>query len=160
MDVRHKRDEMIDQARLLYARGMNLKEVSEVLGLFKDTVRKWRKQDEASGISWDKERELQHKLRPDHIMKLLQRRFAMLVLEGEGAPGDESDKDKQDCEGRLLKILKVISGLRKTADDITHILMAMEEFEDYCVGHLTRDKIKPVRKAVTGFINKIRSENR
>ena len=158
MGISIKRDQLLGRARRLYVQGMNLKEIAEHLGVSRDAVARWFRQDLARGLSWDLEREEEQKLRPARILKLLERRFGRMVLEGErreqeGAPVDD------DYESRLLKMLQIINGFCKSTDELTLILRALDEFAEFCSENLTREELDIARKAVEKFGDHLGRQN-
>ena len=158
MGISAKRDLLLERARRLYVQGTNLKEIAEFLGVSRDAVARWFRQDLARGLSWDVEREEEQKLRPARILKLLERRFGRMVLDGDRREQEGAAVD-DDYEGRLLKMLQIINGFRKSADELTLILRALDEFAEFCLENLTREELAVTRKAVERFGDQLRRQN-
>ena len=159
MAVSPKRGELIEQARSLFGQGMDKKEIAAMLGVSRSTLHRWELADLKLGISWARERDLERKLHPERIQKLLERRFSKMVLEGEGGASADPVKAREGYEARLLKMLQVIRGFRDSSDDVTRMLWAMERFADFCSRTLSREDLAVVRSAVAGFIKRIRSQD-
>ena len=157
MGISAKRDHLISRARELYAKGMHFKEIAEAIGVTRDTVRKWYGHDLKRGLSWEDEREQEQRTRPERVLKLLERRFGNMVLEGEEESEDGGRAD--DYEARLLKMIQVINGYHKSADELTAQLLALEQFAIFCAGNLPRKDLAVVRRAVAQFTDKLRKEN-
>lgn len=158
MGISFKRDRLLPRARALYAQGMHFKDIGAALGVTKDTVRKWYDYDLKRGTSWDKEREQQENARPERIMELLERRFGRMVLAGEAA-AEDPEALGDDYEARLLKMLQIRNGYRKSADKLTSILDAIEEFATFCAQNVSLDELAVVRSAVERFTDKLRKDN-
>ena len=158
MGISPKREQLIHRARELYAGGMNFRDVAEALGVYRDTVRRWYRYDLKRGVSWDRERQQEENTHPEHIMKLLERRFGRMVLAGEKA-SEEGQDPADDYEARLLKMIQIINGYRKSAEEITNLLLALEQFTIFCVEHLARQELAVVRNAVEQFTEKLEREN-
>ena len=158
MGVSAKRELLIHRARELYAKGMHCREVGEAIGVTRDTVRKWYSYDLKRGLSWENEREQEQNTRPERVMKLLERRFGNMVLEGEKDPED-ADGPGDAYEAKLLKMIQIINGYRKSADELTEQLLALEQFAIFCAENLPRKELAVVRSAVEKFTDKLRKEN-
>lgn len=158
MGISGKRDRLISRARELYAKGMHFRAVAEALGVTGDTVRKWHGYDLERGLSWDKEREQEQSARPEQVLKLLERRFGKMVLEGEKDPEDAAASGDA-YEAKLLKMIQIINGYRKSADELTAQLLALEQFAIFCAENLPRRRLAVVRDAVAAFTEKLRKEN-
>jgi hypothetical protein len=156
MGISGKRDRLICRARELYAKGMQFTEVAEALGVTGDTVRKWHGYDLERGLSWDKERE--QNTRPERVLKLLETRFGNMVLKGEKDP-DDADASGDAYEAKLLKMIQIINGYRKSADELTAQLLALEQFAIFCAENLPRRRLAVVRDAVAAFTQKLRKES-
>jgi len=158
MGISAKRERLIGRARELYAKGMHFTEVAEALGVARDTVRKWHDYDLEHGLSWDDEREQEQSTRPERVLKLLERRFGNMVLEGEKDP-DDADASGDAYEAKLLKMIQIINGYRKSADELTAQLLALEQFAVFCAETLPRRRLAVVRDAVAAFTQKLRKES-
>ncbi|MDP6439010.1 MAG: hypothetical protein QGH74_05195 [Candidatus Brocadiia bacterium] len=154
-----KRDKLIDRARRLYAGGMSKSAVARVLGVGTDTLRRWRRYDQERGMPWEGDRRQWRSVSHELVLRTLEERFGRAVLEAEmaGAAGDE--EARQEVEGRLLKMLQILNGYRKSADDLTLQLRAMEEFAGFCVNHLSPADLAVVRRVVDRFLEHLRKEN-
>ena len=154
-----KRDQLIDRARRLYAGGMSRANVARAVGVRTDTLRKWSRYDEARGLAWERERRQWRSASPELVLRTLEERFGRAVLEAElaSAPGDE--ESKRDEEARLLKMLQILNGYRKSADEITLQLRAMEEFAGFCADSLSPAELDVVRRVVESFLEHLRKEN-
>ena len=164
---------LIDRARDLYAYGMELSEIARVLGVGADTLSEWRMFDRDRGRCWDEEREQVHSHSPERVLRALERRFAALVLDHEKA-GDtketkeqedevrkhDSAKDDKEIEGRLLNMVRIITGYRKTAGELTGQMRTMQELAVFCTENLPPEDLPPVRRALEMFVNHLREENR
>ncbi len=153
------REDLIERARSLYARGLSKTEAGQVLGVTSRTVRRWQQEDLRRDVSWDKERELEHGHRPERVLKLLERRFSRMVLECEQGDAAESQSAGGGYESRLLKMLQIINAFRESAGDLTQLLRSLERFVDFCFLELPSAELKVVQMAVARFIEQLRREN-
>lgn len=150
-----KREQFIDEARALYVKGLDLSDIAHVIGVAHSSLRRWQRWDADHGRSWDEERRHDHKTRPDRVLRMLERRFGKKVLESQECP----DTLGEDYEAKLLKMIQVINSYRKSADELTRQLLAMEEFAGYCAEHLSTDEVAVVRRAVQGFLDQLKRDN-
>ena len=155
----HKSEELIEQARSLYASGLSNEEIADLLGARPRTVRDWKLRDQKRGVSWDRERELERQLNPERILKSLQRRLSRMALElGQDESADDADsRDGRDAS--LLKMLQIINGFRQSCGELTQLLCAMDRFAGFCSENLPGDELAAVRRAVAKFMNRLKREN-
>jgi len=147
-----------DRARELYARGLRIREVAEALGVPRCTVYRWKKSDGQRGLSWDNRREETTRLDPEQVLRDLERRFARLVIQD--APSDKKDTaENRRYEQRLLTMIRVIMGYRKTARTPTSDLRVLEWFARFCAQNLAPEDLATVRRAVEMFVEHLRKEN-
>ena len=179
------RSALIDRARDLYAEGMTMAGIAELLGVGKSTLGYWKRFDRNRKRCWDEERKLVHSHSPERVLRALERRFAALVLDSEKAGDKKGQEDeagndqaagdgKQKSEGettqtakggkefeaRLLNMVRIITGYRKTASELTSQLRTMQELAQFCTENLSPEDLPPVRRALEQFVNHLREENR
>jgi len=147
-----------NRARELYARGLKIWQIADTLGVPRATVSVWKMSDGQHGLSWDKEREETSRLDPDQVLRDLEGRFARLVVEG--APSSKEDTAEQRrYEQRLLTMIRVIMGYRKTARTPISDLRVLEGFATFCADNLPPDDLAAARRALELFIEHLRKEN-
>jgi hypothetical protein len=61
--------------------------------------------------------------------------------------------------GFALMLLKVINEFRKSADELTQTLLALEEFARWCAASLSASELDCVHGAVERFSEHLRGEN-
>ncbi len=122
------------------------------------TVYRWKKSDGQRGLSWDNRREETTRLDPEQVLRDLERRFARLVIQD--APSDKKDTaENRRYEQRLLTMIRVIMGYRKTARTPTSDLRVLEGFARFCAQNLAPEDLATVRRAVEMFVEHLRKEN-
>ena len=146
-----KRDILISRARELYAAGLSQRQVAEVLGVHRTTVRTWARQERDQGQAWEKLREERRRTRPSLILRELKRRFADALLR---QPAE--DETPKDVEDRLLKLTRIIEGYGKLGG-VADRLEVMEEFAAFCAGTLGKEERTVVRRAVTGYLQQVKA---
>jgi len=152
-----KRDRLIERARRIYASGGSLSQISAILSVDHRTLLAWKKYDTRRGISWDKERLEARDLSPERVLHILERSFARMVVE-EG-PKDNTDAAKVLYEQRLLGMIRVLTGYRKTAWTLAGELLALERFAEFCIHNIAPEDLTAVRRAVELFIEHLRKQN-
>jgi len=155
--IAYKRDRLIDRARRIYASGGNMSQISAILSVNRRTLLAWRNYDARRGISWDKERQEARDLSPERVLHILERSFARIVEEG---PKDDTDAARMVHERRLLGMIRVLTGYRKTAWTVAGELLALERFAEFCTQYLAPEDLTAARRAVELFIEHLRKENR
>ena len=150
-----KREKLIAKARDMYACGLAKTEIARTLGVATNTVRNWCAYDRQRGTKWKEQRDFLQMGHHEEVRKRLWDRFVRLVLEAGMAPDGQ---DPAAREGRLMVLTKLIKGCLVNADDVTHILFGMEHFAAHCAARLSDDDLAVVRRAVRGFITRVRKE--
>ena len=139
------------QARALYAQGAKVDEIADALGKTPKTIYRWRALDKKAGHGWDQLRQERTRVDPHVLLGLLEdRRYAI-------AAQTEGKIDTGAWADALYKIERVIDSIRKRIGDIGTQLAVLAEFAEYCMGHLTDDDMAVVRRAVSRYMEHLRS---
>jgi len=153
-----KRELLIDEARSLYAKGKDLDAIARSLDVSKHTLRNWKAYDRQRGRCWDEERKRPFARSPDSVLRALEQRFERMVLEEAPRSGQE-DREHRQYEQRLLNMVRIITGYRKTARELTIELRALEQFAAFCAENLAPTEFAAVRRAIRQFIQRLKEQH-
>jgi len=147
------------RARAMYAEGLCRAEIARLLGVREQVVRTWARRDLQRGVSWEAERQQEEMMRPERQLRLLERRFGRLLMELERADAQGASEDRPGLESRLQKMSQILNGYRKSAPLVSLQIGALEEFAQFCITHLPREHLVPVRDAVQKFLDHLRKDS-
>jgi len=163
-----ERKELLDRARALYAEGVDPKTIAGSLHVSPATVRRWARKARAAGDPWQREAAPRPRSRcacPGHdaaapsprpttadLHALLEQRLADLVACSVAEP------EKPGAEDRMLKVCRVLEFLRED-DDLETQLRTVDDFASFCLETLTEEEMRPVRKAIHMFLDKLKRES-
>lgn len=170
MSKRSRKEELLPQARVLWAEGLTKAEVARALSVSLRTIRRWAKQDRDAGNPWRRGSELAPEPEPaedelplvsgsseddlvERIYTKLQERLVKLV------ESDEEESDPKRLEDRMLKICRVLKELREDRDVIGQQIDAVHSFGAYCLRTLSEDEMQHVRRAIRLFLDDLKREN-
>jgi len=158
----------LPEARALYAEGVATGAIANALSISPGTVRRWAREDAAAGRPWTRDplppaagspavRPLPDPQEPGSLSRRLCRRLEQRLERLVECHGDDIDSTR--LEDHMLKICKVLDGLRAGADDTTAQLEAMRRFADFCLRSLPEEEMTPVRRAVRLFLEDLKRDN-
>ncbi len=154
------KQELLPQARALYAEGLPKGVIAEALDVSPRTVRRWARQDREAGRPWRRDAEnptRPHAARrsacPAELRADLEGHLADLVaLQG-------TDQDDGKLEDRMLKVCRVLDHLRADEHDVGAQLRGLKRFAAWCVRHLREQDMAPVRRAIRRFLDELKEQH-
>lgn len=136
---------------MLYAQGMSLSDIADVVGVDTSTISRWKSSDEGSSADWDEARDGQLEMDPIRLLNTLKKHRHRLAEQG---PQDEPTK----WADAIWKIERVIDQVREEIEDVETQLAVLQGMAVWAREELPDDRFEPVRDAIMEYGRHLKEE--
>ena len=138
------KQELVPQARALYAQGLTIQEIADSLDVSQSTVHRWKK-DQGD---WDALRKNRARKDPHALLAILETQRDELVTTGDVHDGSYADA--------LHKLQRVIQSVRAEFRDVSTALGVLEDFARWCGEQLSEDDLFAARRLVESYLDHLK----
>jgi len=150
--VPQTKQDLIPQARELYARGISLAEIADSLHVNASTISRWKAAAEKAGRPWSAARERAQGHDPRAVLSILDQSLAGMATDlREAVKGDKGSVVA--LADALQKVDNVRARLEARYGGITTELAVLEKFALFVRDHLDDVDLGVVRRAVDAYLD-------
>jgi len=148
--VPETKQDLIPQARAMYAQLLTIQDIADGLGVAPSTVRRWKAADAQAGMSWDADRAARG-YNPRALIAILEKRLAAVAADEKLKPGPWADV--------VQKISNVLNRERERLGDLTVVLGILSGFAAWTAADLDDEQFRAVSRAIDAYLSHLKERN-
>lgn len=127
------RQELIPQARALFAQGLTIADIAKAVGVSAGTVHRWKAADRKAGSDWEAARSTRQRKDPRALIAILEDRLYKIAQKRDMEDGRWGDT--------VQKISNVLHRERERLGDLSIVMSALAEFAAWAEHNVSEEDL-------------------